>query len=254
MKSRFPRIRLVALSTASAAARAGSSSVSTDPTTRWSEPSPLVARDTITTVASKARTALTPNSSKTIPSGTACARACTQACAAQRSSPACEASPSLSPVNASESLHVRPTFARHRPLGKRSSTNSAKRRRSLRGFGADMAFLGRAASVSDDRGKAGKAYATPRLQPPSVQVLGEEGGEGVVGELLGLGEQRGLRGGRERIGGPERLALRARAPEREHQIPHRRIRAALGGDRHVPATVAMLDHSPCHRRLHEVER
>src|SRR5688572_9528333 len=239
MKSRFPRIRLVALSTASAAARAGSSSVSTDPTTRWSEPSPLVARDTITTVASKARTALTPNSSKTIPSGTACARACTQACAAQRSSPACEASPSLSPVNASESLHVRPTFARHLPLGKRSSTNSAKRRRSLRGFGADMAFLGRAGSGNDDREWSGQGLCHPPGPAPSVQVLGEEGGERVVGELLGLGEERGLGGCGERVGRPERPALGARAPEREHQAPYRRIRAALRGERHVPVTIAM---------------
>ena len=65
MNSLLPRMRLVALSTASAAARAGSVSVSTEPTTRWSELSPpVVARETMTTVASNARTALTPSSSK----------------------------------------------------------------------------------------------------------------------------------------------------------------------------------------------
>ena len=43
-------------------------SVSTEPTTRWSEPSPpVVARETMTTVASNARTALTPSSSKSRP-------------------------------------------------------------------------------------------------------------------------------------------------------------------------------------------
>src|SRR3970040_1278803 len=97
--------------------------------------------------------------------------------------------------------------------------------------------------------RRGKPYATPGSPAPSVQVLGEECSEGFVGELLGLGEERGLRGRREWIGRPERSALGARAPKREDQIPLRRVRAALRGDRHTPATVAVLDHSPSHRRL-----
>src|SRR5918994_6487295 len=102
--------------------------------------------------------------------------------------------------------------------------------------------------------RRGKPYATPGLPALSVQVLGEEGSEGLVGEFLGLGEQSSLRGRRERISRPERLALGARAPKREDQIPLRRVRAALRGHRHAPATVAVLYLSPGHRRLHEVGR
>src|SRR6476660_9978857 len=95
----------------------------------------------MTTVASNARTAFTPSSSKVISPWTACVRASTQACAAQRNSPAWEPSPSFSPLNCSDSFHVSPTLARHRPLGRRSSTNSAKRSRSLSGLGDDIALL-----------------------------------------------------------------------------------------------------------------
>src|SRR6478672_1615826 len=96
----------------------------------------------MTTVASKARTAFTPSSSKVISPWTAWVRASTQACAAQRSSPAWEPRPSFSPLNCSDSFQVSPTLARHRPLGRRSSTNSAKRSRSLSGLGGDIALLG----------------------------------------------------------------------------------------------------------------
>src|SRR6478672_12681114 len=96
----------------------------------------------MTTVASKARTAFTPSSSKVISPWTAWVRASTQACAAQRSSPAWEPRPSFSPLNCSESFHVSPTLARHRPFGRRSSTNSEKRSRSLSGSGGDIALLG----------------------------------------------------------------------------------------------------------------
>src|SRR6476661_1595645 len=96
----------------------------------------------MTTVASKARTAFTPSSSKAISPWTAWVRASTQACAAQRSSPAWEPRPSFSPLNCSDSFQVSPTLARHRPLGRRSSTNSAKRSRSLSGLGGDIALLG----------------------------------------------------------------------------------------------------------------
>src|SRR6476660_10008493 len=96
----------------------------------------------MTTVASNARTAFTPSSSKVISPWTACVRASTQACAAQRNSPAWEPSPSFSPLNCSDSFQVSPTLARHRPLGRRSSTNSAKRSRSMSGLGGDIALLG----------------------------------------------------------------------------------------------------------------
>src|SRR5512141_2631336 len=92
----------------------------------------------MTTVASNARTALTPGSSKVISPWTAWVRASTQACAAQRNSPACEPRPSFSPVNCSDSFHVSPTRARHRPFGRRSRTNSANRSRSLSGLGEDI--------------------------------------------------------------------------------------------------------------------
>src|SRR6476646_1113383 len=96
----------------------------------------------MTTVASKARTAFTPSSSTAISPWTAWVRASTQACAAQRNSPAWEPRPSFSPLNCSDSFQVSPTLARHRPFGRRSSTNSAKRSRSLSGLGGDIALLG----------------------------------------------------------------------------------------------------------------
>ena len=209
----------------------------------------------MTTVASNARTAFTPSSSKRHPALAPPGRGRSRRpAAAQRSSPAWDARPSLSPVNASESLHVSPTFARHRPLGRRSSTNSAKRRRSLRGLGADMTFLGK--RVSEWR----RADRGARPMPPPAP--------GRLSPVVRRGRPRGRRW---RAARPARRARpwRKRRADTVAQIDcrsglaHRNentrfhsaeLRAALGGDRHVPAAVALLDHSPGHRRLHEVDR
>jgi hypothetical protein len=174
MNRRLPRMRLVALRTARAAPRAVSFSVRYDPTTRCPLPSPCTASETMITVESKARTALTPRSSKLIPPCTACPRATTHACAAQRSSPACEASPSPSPVNCSESRQVKPTRARQRPLGNRSRVNSANRSRSGSGVVVDIGVAG--------------------WQSPChlAQAGDEQRDQVVIRNAVSLGEQRGL--------------------------------------------------------------
>src|SRR5918998_1961411 len=176
MYNRFPRIRLVALSTASAAPLGVSASVRYEPTTRWPLPSPCTPSETITTVASNARTAFTPSSSKLNPPCTAWPRATTHAWAEQRSSPACEASPSPSPVNCSESLQVNPTRARQRPFGSRSRVNSAKRSRSGNGSGVDMASL---CSREDQSERA-----TGNGQSPcqSAEQLSEQCHEVIIGD------------------------------------------------------------------------
>lgn len=115
-----------------------------------------------------------------MPPCTAWLSALTQASAAQRSSPAWDANPSLSPENASESRQVSATRARQRPFGRRSRTNSAKRNRSLSGFD-DMDVT---------KGQA------------LCQVLGEKRGERVGRQAVGLGEEGGLGGGGERVRHP----------------------------------------------------
>src|SRR5207247_11308100 len=116
---KLPRRRFVALSTASDAARGGSVSVREEPTSREALAACRAERETITTVASKARTAFTPRSSKPISGCTTRSSACTQAWAEQRSSPACEVTPSASPTNWRPSAQASTTFERQRPLASR---------------------------------------------------------------------------------------------------------------------------------------
>ena len=83
-----------------------------------------------TTVASNARTALTPSSSNPIWGCTARSSALTTASAQQRSSPAGEMTPSASPLNSRPSAQESTTFAQQRPLARRWNSKSFKRRRS----------------------------------------------------------------------------------------------------------------------------
>src|SRR6478736_2915260 len=78
----------------------------------------------MTTLLSNAFTAFTPRSSRVAFPSIALPSATTQASAAVRSSPDCEASPSPSPTQTSSSVYVRITRARHRLSARRSSANS----------------------------------------------------------------------------------------------------------------------------------
>ncbi len=80
--------------------------------------------DTITTVASNARTAFTPRSSNPSLGWTTRSSARTVASAQQRSSPACEITPSDSPVNWRPSAAASTTRARQRPLASRWNAKS----------------------------------------------------------------------------------------------------------------------------------
>src|SRR6185437_12929703 len=127
----LPRIRFVAFSTASAAPRGGSVSVRYVPTSRVAFDSSRAERDTITTVASNARTAFTPSSSNSISACTASSRAFTAASAEHRSSPAGEVTPSACPENRVAPARPNWTLARQRPFGSRWNVNSCNRKRSV---------------------------------------------------------------------------------------------------------------------------
>src|SRR5205814_3823523 len=127
---KLPRMRFVAFSTARAAPRGASVSVRQAPTRRDARDSCRADSDTIITVASNARTAFTPSSSKPICGWTTRSSARTVASAQHRSSPACEITPSDSPVNCRPSAHVSTTLARHRPFASLSNWKSWKRSRS----------------------------------------------------------------------------------------------------------------------------
>src|SRR5205085_9141908 len=127
---KLPRMRFVAFRTARAAPRGASVSVRQAPTSRDARASCRVDSDTITTVASNARTAFTPSSSNASFSCTTRSSARTVASAQQRSSPACEITPCDSPVNCRPSAHVSTTLARQRPFASRWNSKSWKRRRS----------------------------------------------------------------------------------------------------------------------------
>src|SRR5205085_2444664 len=127
---KLPRMRFVAFRTASAAPRGASVSVRQAPTSREARVSCRTDSDTITTVASNARTAFTPSSSKPMRGWTTRSSARTVASAQHRSSPACEITPSDSPVNCRPSAHVSTTLARHRPFANLSNWKSWKRSRS----------------------------------------------------------------------------------------------------------------------------
>src|SRR5579859_2656041 len=98
--------------TASAAPRGGSDSVKNDPTRRDAFSASRHDSDTMTTVASKARTAFTPSISKLAAGPTTRARAPTAASAAQRSSPAGDVTASADPSNRRPSDQVNRTVDR----------------------------------------------------------------------------------------------------------------------------------------------
>src|SRR5207302_10450555 len=130
---KLPRMRFVALKTARAAPRGASVSVRYAPTSREARVSCRADSDTITTVASNARTAFTPNSSNASAGWTTRSSARTVAAAPQRSSPAWEMIPSDSPMNSRPSGEASVTVARQRPLARRSNSKPLKRSRSSPG-------------------------------------------------------------------------------------------------------------------------
>src|ERR1041385_1563421 len=87
----------------------------------------------MTTLLSKARTDLTPRSSRVALPSMAFESATTQASAAVRSSPDWEASPSPSPVHTSSSESASTTLARQRLSARRSRVNCLKRSLSATG-------------------------------------------------------------------------------------------------------------------------
>jgi len=106
---KFPSRRFVAFNTASAAPRGGSTSVKHDPTSRVAS-SARADSETITTVASNARTAFTPSNSNVSRGWTACSNAFTAATAQQRSSPVGDETPSDDPSKRRPSDHVSTTL------------------------------------------------------------------------------------------------------------------------------------------------
>src|ERR1051325_5086862 len=126
----FELVGVKAVRAARAAPLGASFSTRHDPTTRGASECPGRPSDTMITEESKARTALTPTSSKA-GSLTAWDSARRQACAAQRSSPAWEARPRASPSKRPPCGHASVTRALHSPLGSRSSRKLTKRSRSF---------------------------------------------------------------------------------------------------------------------------
>ena len=203
MKRRLPRMRLVALSTANAAPRAGRfrSGPSRPPGGR-----PLalvVARDTMMTVASNARTALTPSSSKSHAALHRLAQRLDAGLGRATKFTGLGGQPFALP---GKRLGIPPgeaTFARQRPLGRRSSTNSAKRRRSLRGF--DDMDVTKGQALCQVLGENARARRIDRRSAWAKRAALEAEESGYV---------------------THKVRARARAPKREDKVPFRRLARA----------------------------